>query len=61
VEGHELRDGQRALLAKQRLGLGEDVAGLAGVLRRHGRRLAQGRREFAGLVEGVEDLLRGGR
>ncbi len=60
VEGHELRDGQRALLAKQRLGLGEDVAGLARVLRRHGRRLAQRLDQFAGLVEGRQDLLRGG-
>src|SRR5690606_19902626 len=58
MKTHELRDGQRALLAEERLGLGDDVVWLAGELRRDGRRLAQRGDDAAGLLEGVEDLLR---
>jgi hypothetical protein len=60
VEGGELVDGQRALVAKQQLGLGDDVVGSALVSQLDLRRVGEGGDQLTGLLEGGQELLRGG-
>ena len=60
VEGGELVDGQRALVAKQQLGLGDDVVGSALVSQLDLGRVGESGDQLTGLLEGGQELLCGG-